>query len=67
MQVAALPTDLADEVLADPEAAALLRAEADAAVARRAFGSPFVIADGEPYFGVDNLELLDEWLARGGW
>jgi 2-hydroxychromene-2-carboxylate isomerase len=67
MQAAALPADLADDVLADPEAATLLRGEVDAAVARGAFGSPFVIADGEPFFGVDNLELLDEWLARGGW
>ena len=51
---------------ADPAAAALLRAEVDAAVAEGVFGSPFVIADGEPFFGVDNFELLDEWLARGG-
>jgi len=67
MLAAGLPASLADEVLADTEAADLLRAEVDAAVARGAFGSPFVIADGEPFFGVDNLELLEEWLARGGW
>lgn len=53
--------------LADPAAASLLRAEVDAAVAAGAFGSPFVIVDGEPFFGVDSLELLDEWLSRGGW
>jgi len=52
--------------LADPAAGDLLRAEVSAAVAAGAFGSPFVIADGEPFFGVDNLELLDEWLAGGG-
>jgi 2-hydroxychromene-2-carboxylate isomerase len=67
MLAAGLPASLADEVLADTGAADLLRAEVDAAVARGAFGSPFVIADGEPFFGVDNLELLEEWLARGGW
>lgn len=53
--------------LADPQAAALLRAEVDAAVAAGAFGSPFVIVDGEPFFGVDSFELLEEWLSRGGW
>ncbi|MCB1998261.1 MAG: 2-hydroxychromene-2-carboxylate isomerase [Burkholderiaceae bacterium] len=52
--------------LADPAAGDLLRAEVSAAVAAGAFGSPFVIADGEPFFGVDNLELLDEWLAGCG-
>lgn len=52
----------------DAEAgAACLRAEVGAALARGAFGSPFVIVDGEPFFGVDKFELLDEWLARGGW
>ena len=56
-----------DTALADPAAATLLRAEVDAAVAQGVFGSPFVIADGEPFFGVDNLELLDQWLASGGW
>ena len=67
MQVAALPAALAEEVLDAPEAAALLREEVDAAIARGAFGSPYFIVDGEPFFGVDNLELLDEWLGRGGW
>lgn len=67
MRSAGLVASVADEALADPRAAALLRGEVDAAVARGVFGSPFVIADGEPFFGVDNLELLEEWLARGGW
>lgn len=62
-----VPADVVDVAIADPSAALLLRAEVDAAIAAGAFGSPFVIADGEPFFGVDNLELLDEWLERGGW
>ncbi len=49
------------------EGAALLREETDAALAAGVFGSPFFIVDGEPFFGVDKLELVDEWLARGGW
>ena len=64
---AGVPAAVVDAGLGDPAAATLLRAEVDAAIAAGAFGSPFVIADGEPFFGVDNFELLDEWLARGGW
>jgi 2-hydroxychromene-2-carboxylate isomerase len=71
LRAAAQQAGIADATISaglqDPQAALLLRAEVDAAVAAGAFGSPFVIADGEPFFGVDNLELLDEWLASGGW
>jgi 2-hydroxychromene-2-carboxylate isomerase len=62
-----IPRALLDAGLSDPAAATLLRAEVDAAVAQGVFGSPFVIIDGEPFFGVDKLELIDDWLARGGW
>lgn len=64
---AGVPAPVADAGLAAPEAAALLRAEVAAAVAAGAFGSPFVIVDGEPFFGLDNLEAVDEWLGAGGW
>jgi 2-hydroxychromene-2-carboxylate isomerase len=30
------------------------------------FGSPFVIVDGEPFWGLDRFEQIDRWLARGG-
>lgn len=56
-----------ERALADPAAAALLRAEVDGAIAQGVFGSPFFIIDGEPFFGADKLELIDEWLASGGW
>lgn len=64
---AGLPRDLMERATSSPAAAELLRGEVDAALARGVFGSPFVIVDGEPFFGVDKLELLDEWLRRGGW
>jgi 2-hydroxychromene-2-carboxylate isomerase len=31
------------------------------------FGSPFILVDGEPFWGADRLAQLDLWLARGGW
>jgi 2-hydroxychromene-2-carboxylate isomerase len=64
---AGVPPDVVDAGLADPAAATLLRAEVGAAIAAGAFGSPFFVVDGEPFFGVDNLEWLEQWLARGGW
>ena len=27
----------------------------------------FFIVDGEPFFGVEKMELMEEWLATGGW
>lgn len=37
------------------------------AIDRGVFGSPYIIADDEPFWGNDRLDQVDEWLARGGW
>jgi 2-hydroxychromene-2-carboxylate isomerase len=44
-----------------------LRAEVDTAIQKGVFGSPFVIVDGEPFWGSDRLEHVDRWLQTGGW
>ncbi len=44
-----------------------LRAEVDGAIERGVFGSPFIFADGEPFWGNDRLDDAREWLRRGGW
>lgn len=44
-----------------------LRREVDAAIARGVFGSPYVIIDGEPFWGSDRLGQIEKWLATGGW
>lgn len=44
-----------------------LREAVSASLARGVFGSPFFIVDGEPFWGSDRMELLEEWLSRGGW
>jgi 2-hydroxychromene-2-carboxylate isomerase len=44
-----------------------LREAVAASLGRGVFGSPFFIVDGEPFWGSDRLDLLDEWLANGGW
>jgi 2-hydroxychromene-2-carboxylate isomerase len=43
------------------------KVEVDRAIARGAFGSPYIIIDGEPFWGADRLDQIDKWLATGGW
>ncbi len=64
---AGVPPELIDNAIRDPEASRLLRHDVDGAIARGVFGSPFFMVDGEPFFGCDKLELIDEWLRCGGW
>ena len=51
----------------DPAIKAKLKAETDVSVERGVFGSPFVIVDGEPFWGADRLDQVGQWLATGGW
>lgn len=39
--------------------------EVDAAIAKGVFGSPYVIIDGEPFWGMDRLDQAEKWLAGG--
>ena len=60
----------ADEVRAginDPAVKDRTRAEVEKAIAAGAFGSPYIIVDGEPFWGSDRLEQIDKWLQTGGW
>ena len=54
------------DALNDPAVKQRLIDETNAAVEKGVFGSPFVIADGEPFWGVDRFEILDEWLVTEG-
>lgn len=53
--------------LDDPAVKERLRTEVDAAIERGVFGSPYVIADGEPFWGSDRLDQIEQWLAQGPW
>ncbi len=44
-----------------------LRQEVEAAMERGVFGSPYVVVDGEPFWGHDRLDQVDRWLETGGW
>jgi 2-hydroxychromene-2-carboxylate isomerase len=43
------------------------KTEVNKAIAVGAFGSPYVVIDGEPFWGSDRLDQIDKWLATGGW
>ena len=51
----------------DPTVKDALKLENERAMAAGVFGSPFTIADGEPFWGVDRFDQIDRWLATGGW
>jgi 2-hydroxychromene-2-carboxylate isomerase len=55
------------DVIADPVMKVKLKTETEAAIARGVFGSPYIIVDGEPFWGFDRLEHVDRWLQNGGW
>jgi len=53
--------------LASPAIKDRLRTVTDEAISRGIFGSPFIVVDGEPFWGADRLPMVDDWLQRGGW
>lgn len=53
--------------LEDPAVKDRARREVDAAIAAGVFGSPFFIVDGEPFWGVDRMPMLEQWIKSGGW
>jgi 2-hydroxychromene-2-carboxylate isomerase len=45
----------------------LVKIEVDKAIARGAFGSPYIMIGDEAFWGADRLEQVEKWLATGGW
>ncbi len=52
-----LVPELNDQALKDKT-----RAEVDAAVAKGVFGSPYIVVDGEPFWGTDRFDQLERWM-----
>ena len=44
-----------------------LKSEVEQAVTAGVFGSPFIVIDGEPFWGSDRMSMAEEWLKTGGW
>jgi len=55
------------QALNDPAVKERLRIEVDAAIERGVFGSPYIVIDGEPFWGSDRLDQVERWLETGGW
>lgn len=55
------------DLIADPVMKEKLKTETEAAIQRGVCGSPFMIVDGEPFWGFDRLDQVDRWLQTGGW
>ena len=51
--------------LNDPAVKEKTRHEVDAAIAKGVFGSPYLVVDGEPFWGVDRFDQIERWLAKG--
>jgi 2-hydroxychromene-2-carboxylate isomerase len=64
--IGAAPAEMLEGIESE-QARTDLRDAVAASLTRGVFGSPFFFVDGEPFWGSDRLEQLDEWLAAGGW
>ena len=53
--------------LEDPAVKERAKREVDAAIAAGVFGSPYFVVDGEPFWGVDRIPMLEQWIKSGGW
>ncbi len=42
-----------------------LKAAVEESIARGVFGAPFIVVDGEPFWGSDRLPQVERWLASG--
>jgi 2-hydroxychromene-2-carboxylate isomerase len=51
----------------DPAVKDALKQENEQAIARGVFGSPFIVVDEEPFWGLDRFDQAERWLATGGW
>ena len=52
-----LKPDINDQAIKDKT-----RAEVETAIAKGVFGSPYIVVDGEPFWGMDRFDQLERWL-----
>ncbi|MEY4729887.1 MAG: hypothetical protein RL020_1045 [Pseudomonadota bacterium] len=66
-EILSIKRDELAAALNDPTVKDRLKNEVQQAMDKGVFGSPYIIIDGEPFFGADRLDQVDKWLATGGW
>lgn len=64
---AGLSSEAYEAAVQSGEAASIFRISVDRSIARGVFGSPFFLVGDEPFFGVEKMPVLEEWLRTGGW
>lgn len=57
--------DTLQAALNNPGLKERLRSEVDEALRQGVFGSPYLVIDGEPFFGADRLPQIEHWLDNG--
>ena len=60
-----LDAEAAEAVWNDARWKARLKAACDAAIAGGMFGAPWIVVDGEPFWGNDRKVQIERWLAQG--
>lgn len=53
--------------LNDADVKEKLKTEVGASIEAGVCGAPFFIVDGEPFWGADRLDHVEQWLRTGGW
>lgn len=64
---AGVDRDEMSKALNEPAVKDRLRREVEAAIALGVFGSPYIVVDGEAFWGSDRLDQVEKWLSTGGW
>lgn len=64
---AGLDAEALGAAIASQEVKDRLRREVGDGIEKGIFGSPFIIVDGEPFWGYDRLPEVEAWLTEGGW
>ena len=59
--------DAALAAVDDPTIKNALKTEVEQALTAGVFGSPFIVVDGEPFWGSDRMSMAEAWLKTGGW
>jgi 2-hydroxychromene-2-carboxylate isomerase len=59
--------DALAKALEDPAVKDRAKREVEAAISAGVFGSPFFVVDGEAFWGVDRMPMLEDWIKTGGW
>jgi 2-hydroxychromene-2-carboxylate isomerase len=62
-----VPAAEARAAIDEPAIKEALKGANEHAISRGVFGSPYIIVDGEPFWGLDRLDQVDRWLSTGGW